>query len=162
MASLVDQVAPHDLAVRDLNRIGASGGDPNGFVVCGENLAANLLARGRLQPDAAPDRPREVLGLAQGTLEARRGDVDRVVAPVLVELVRDALAERVVDAAGVVDVDAEAVRTEQLDGEHLRARHAFLDLLGELLRQLPLLRVGVQKPPLQQKWAPHAPISPTR
>src|SRR5205085_2176674 len=70
-------------------------------------------------------------------------------------LVRD--QDRVVAALRVVDVDAEAVGREQLDGEHLGARDALLDLLRQLLLQLPLPRVRVRYGlPGHKKWAPRA------
>ena len=48
-----------------------------------------------------------------------RRDLDRVVVEVRPQHVGDALAERVIDALGVVDVDAEALLAGDLDGEHL-------------------------------------------
>src|SRR5207248_5682997 len=111
--------------------------DANDLVVRGKNLATNLCTRGGLQPHTAPDSAGEMLSLAQRPFEPGRGHVDRVFAPVVVDLARDAFAERVVDALGVVDIDAEAIRSEQLDGEHLGARHVLLDSAGQLLLELP-------------------------
>ena len=48
-------------------------------------------------------------------------------AAVVVEDLRHARAERVVDALGVIDVDAEPARREQLHGEHLDAGNGALD-----------------------------------
>jgi hypothetical protein len=47
----------------------------------------------------------------------------------------------VVDTLWVVDVDAEALGSEQLDGEHFRARDSLFDSARQLLLELPLLGV---------------------
>src|SRR5437763_17111964 len=58
----------------------------------------------------------------------------------------------------MVDVDAEAIGSEQLDGEHFRARDALFDSPGELLLELPFLCVNVSHRPSyrHKKWAPRA------
>ena len=96
--------------------------------------------------DLAADRVAEVLGRAERALDARRGDVDRVLAQVLAQHVGDARAERVVDALGVVDEDGEPLGADELDGEHLDARQGRLDLPSDLLRQCPLLLVCCAQP----------------
>src|SRR5438876_12229443 len=80
----VDQIAPHDLLVRDVHCVGA-GGDAHRPAPGREQLAAEALpaldrTRGA-HPDPAPHRPLEVRGLAERPFEARRRDVDVVVAP---------------------------------------------------------------------------------
>src|SRR4029450_12842007 len=61
---------------------------------------------------------------------------------------------------------AEAIRSEQLDGEHLGARHVLLDSAGQLLLELPLLRVDVHASLAVVgrliKNGRRAPISPSR
>ena len=93
--------------------------------------------------------------LAEGPLDTRRGDVDRVPVEVAAEDVRHPLAKRVVNAAGMVDVDAEARRRHQLERDHLDARQVVLDPRRDLPLQLPLSLVcrGHQSLALHKKWA---------
>ena len=68
-----------------------------------------------------------------------------------------------VDALGMVDVDAEALGAEQFDGEHFRARHPLFDSPGQLVLELTLL--GVYTFHLSSyviKNGRRAPISPSR
>ena len=59
-------------------------------------------------------------------------------------------------AVCVVDVDAEAARREQLDGQHVDTGHARLDRRCDLLLQRALsCERGGHQPP-QQKWARRA------
>src|SRR5213080_2351459 len=96
----VDQVAPHDRVVRDVHGL-AAGGDADRAAPGGDELAAEALPafdRGRgAHHHAATHRTLEVGGLAQRSLEARRRDVDAVLAPIGIEDGRHPLAERVVD-----------------------------------------------------------------
>jgi hypothetical protein len=50
-----------------------------------------------------------VLGTAQRALDPGRRDLDGVVGQVSAQRIRDARAERMVDAFGVIDEDGEAV-----------------------------------------------------
>ena len=74
-----------------------------------------------------PTRPGEVRGLAERPLRPRRRHVDGELAAPRVEEVRDALAERVVDPAGMVDVHADPARRHQLERQYLDAGQAALD-----------------------------------
>src|ERR671933_418709 len=131
---LVDHVAPRDLVVRDEYRLGALSAELHAPPACVQNLAAkpppaaDLVLRS--ERDAAAYGVGEVGGLAERPLEARRGDVDRVAVEVAPQEVRHPLAERMVDPARMVDVDAEPLRRHELDGQHLDARQDGLDLLG--------------------------------
>ena len=98
-----------------------------------------------------------MLRLAQRPLRPGRRDVDRVVGAIGVEDARHALAERVVDAVGMVDVDAEPARREELDREHLDAGHARLDRGCDLVLQRPFSwRRSSSSRSSQQKWARRA------
>src|SRR5881394_3648078 len=92
----VDQIAPHDLLVRDVHCV-AAGGDAHRAAAGREQLAAEALPaldRGRrAHPDAAADRTLEVRRLPERPLEARRRDVDVEVPPIRVEARRHPLAE---------------------------------------------------------------------
>jgi hypothetical protein len=94
---LVDQVAPDDLVVRDLDGVVART-DDDGLLSGADDLALELL-RSACEGDGAADRVAEVLGRADGALDPRRGDVDRVLAQVLAQHVGDARAERVIDSS---------------------------------------------------------------
>src|SRR5581483_12406877 len=112
----VDQVAPHDLLVRDVER-GVADGDRHPALAGGDDLAPETGPARDLVPGAqrhpAAYRAREVRGLAQRPLGPRRGDVDAELAAPAVEQVRDALAERVVDPVRVVDVNADPLRRDE-------------------------------------------------
>src|SRR5690349_2395460 len=126
---LVDQVRPHDLVVRDLGLV-----DRHVVLVGEDDLAAEpALARAELDP--ASDDAGEVVRLAEGPSRARRRDVDGVLAEVVAERVRHALAERVVDAGRMVDVDRELVGAVELDREHLDAVEVALDAGADLALQ---------------------------
>src|ERR1044072_2561716 len=129
---LVDQVAPDDLVVRDLDGVVART-DDDGLLSGADDLALELLALGRAKGEGAPDRVAEVLGGADRALDPRRGDVDRVLAQVLPQHVGDARAERVVDSLGVIDEDGEPLGVRQLDGEHFDARQGRLYFPSDLL-----------------------------
>src|SRR4051812_9309254 len=120
----VDQVAAHDRVVRDLDCLFARA-ELERALTGGDELAAEagtaVDRRARAQCHLASDGGAEVRGLAQRALEPRRGDLDREPVEVAAQDVRDALAERVVDAARVVDVDRHPLRPRQLDREHLDA-----------------------------------------
>src|SRR5438270_883715 len=139
---LVDHVAPHDLLVRDEYRLAALRAEPDPLLAGGQHLAAESLPAGDLvlgaDGHAPPDGVGEVRRLAERPLEARRRDVDRVTVEIPSEDVRHPLAERVIHPAGVVDVDAEALRGRELDREHLDPRQACLDYLGHLALERPL------------------------
>ena len=76
---LGDQVAPDDLVVRDLDGV-VAGLDDDRALAGADDLALEALALGRAERDGAADGVAEVLGLAQRALDARRRDVDRVLA----------------------------------------------------------------------------------
>src|SRR5688572_14409012 len=137
---LVDQVAPDDLVVRDLDGVVARP-DDDGPLTGAEDLPLEALALRRAERHLAPDRVAEVLRRADRALDPGRGDVDRILAQVLAQHVGDARAERVVDALGVIDEDGEAFGVRELDGEHLDAGQCRLDFPSDLLRQCPLLLV---------------------
>jgi pimeloyl-ACP methyl ester carboxylesterase len=149
------------LLVRDVHGL-RLGCQVHGALVSADQLAFEALAAGDLggrpDGDAAPDEALEVSGLAKRALDTRRRDVDGVFPPIVVELAGNALAESVVHPFGMVDVDAEALGTEQLNGEHLGARDPLLDSPGELLLELPLLCVDVlhRSSYRHKKWAPRA------
>ena len=107
---------------------------------------------------APPDGVREVRRLAERPLEARRRDLDRVTVEIPPQDVRHPLAERVIHPAGVVDVDAEALRGRELDREHLDPRQACLDYLGHLALERPLgsTCIGQMTVLPQKKRAPRA------
>jgi hypothetical protein len=73
----------------------------------------------------------------------------------------DALAESVIDAVGMVDVDGHPVGTAHLDGEHLDVGQAALNGLGDLALKLSFLLVNLCHLPLLAKNGRGAPISPT-
>src|SRR5262249_15703138 len=118
----------------------------------GDHLAAQAPAC-RLQLHLTADGALEVLARAQGPLRARRGDLDRVAVEVGAEHRRDPLAERVVDTAGLVDVDAEALLARQLEPQDLAPRHRARDRAGTLAVQPSLLVVRTRH---HKKWAPRA------
>src|SRR5581483_6040544 len=149
----VDQVGPHDLVVRYVGRLAAAALEPEGALARGDDLAAQALACGP-DTDPAPDGAREVLARAQGTLGARRRHLDRVAVEVRSQQPGHPLAERVVDAAGPVDVDAEALLAGQLEGEDLNPGQGRRDGAGNLAVQLSLLVVGTRRH--HKKWAPRA------
>src|SRR5260221_8217253 len=98
----VDEVAPHDLVVRDLHAPAVGDDERQVSVVGRGNRAAKLLPAVQLvlRPyrDGAPDRITEVRRCTQRPLDPRRGDVDRVAVEVAAEEIGDPLAERMVDA----------------------------------------------------------------
>src|SRR5579884_3180582 len=136
----VDQIGPHDLVVRYVGRLGAFAAEPEGAFAGGDDLTAQPLA-GRTHLHLPADRAREVLARAQRPLDAGRRHLDRVAVEVGTQHVRDALAERVVDAAGLVDVDAEALLARELEGKHLDPGQRGRDRAGNLAVQLSLLVV---------------------
>src|SRR5581483_10376923 len=162
----VDEVAPHDLAVRDHNGLAAAGAEAQGAFVCRDHLAAKALAAADLVLGAHGDLPAdgiaEVRGRAQRPLDARRGDVDGVPVQVAAEQVGNPLAERVVDARGVVDVDREPLAPGELDREHLDARKALLHGCRHLSRQLSLPLVDCCQTTSYTRNGRRAPISPSR
>src|SRR5438105_4873603 len=103
-ASLVDQVAPHDRLVRDLDGA-CRRGDLERSLARGHDLTTEAGAAGDLgvgaQRDAPADGAAEVAGFAKRPRSPGRRDVDRVAVEVAAEHVRDALAERVVDPSRV-------------------------------------------------------------
>src|SRR5919204_4020144 len=164
---LVDHVAPHDLVVRDEYRLAAVRAELHASLTGGEDFAAEPLPPAdlvlRAERDAAADRVGEMAGLAERPLEARRGDVDRVAVEVTPQEVRHALAERVVDPGRMVDVDAEPLWRHELDGQHLDARQAGLDLLGHLaLERLLGSPYVLHATSFLKKNGRGAPISPSR
>ena len=108
--------------VRDVDHAGIAGLECDGVVSgLGEQPAIAVLPSALdAHRDALADGVGEVLGLAERTVRPRRGDLDRVLRPVGVECVRHTLAERVVDAVLVVDVDTDPARRRQLDREDTR------------------------------------------
>src|SRR4051812_27981648 len=131
----VDQVPAHDRVVRDLDCL-VPGAQLEDALACGDELAAEAgPAVERLaesERDLAADCAPEVLRLADGALDPGRRDLDRVAVEVAAQHVRDALAERVVDALRVVDVHGHALRTAHLERQHLDSGHAGLDRLADL------------------------------
>ena len=124
-----------------------------------------------LQPHRLADRALEVRALAQRPFDARRGDLDRVVVEVRPQQHRDALAERVVDAFGMVDVDAEALLARDLEREHLGAGQRRLHEAADLALQLSLplvLPVAIENRRFMSRNRPYmkngrdAPISKSR
>src|SRR5438552_14196252 len=97
---------------------------------------------------------REMLARAQRPLNARRGDFDRIAVEIRPQHRGDPLAERVVNAAGLVDVDAEALLARQLEGQDLDARHCSRNGAGNLAVQLSLLVVRTGRH--HKKSAPRA------
>ena len=93
-----------------------------------DHLAAQAPLVGRLQAHLAADGALEVRARAQRPVEPRRGDLDRVRLEIRLQNVGHARAERVVDAAGMVDVDAEALLAGDLEREHLDARKSLRNL----------------------------------
>ena len=98
-------------------------------------LAGDLVGGANL--DVVADGGPEVLRPAERPVEAGRRDVDRVRRAVVGEDLGDARAQRVVDALGVVDVDAEPARRQQLDGEHLDTRDGALDRRDDVPGECP-------------------------
>ena len=154
----IDQVGPHDLVVRDVRRLRPLR-DLNGPLTGGDHLAARAARLG-LDTHASADGALEVLARAQRPLEARRGDLDAVGVEVGPQHVGDALAERMVDALRVVDVDAEALLAGQLEREHLDAGQGALDQPSDVALQRLLLLVRcarhLKTTPTDEKWAPRA------
>src|SRR5690349_177716 len=112
---LVDQVRPHDVLVRDLGLV-----DAHAARIRGHELAADAAVT-RAQLDSAADGAGEVLRLAQRPFDSGGRDVDAVLAQVVAQRIRDARAQRMIDAVGMVDVHGEAIRGLELDREHLDA-----------------------------------------
>src|SRR5919201_4144649 len=160
-APLFDQVSPHDLRVRDVHLV-AVDADRDRFVVGTDDLASYLGPLGGLQLDPPADRAAEVLRLAERPFEARRRDVDGVLAQVVPEDARHLLAERVVDAFRAIDEDREPFRSRQLDREHLDVGQALADPRADLTLQLVFLFVDARHMGLLTKNGRRAPISPNR
>ena len=130
------------VVVGDLERLAARSLDGHGPLARRDDLAAKAPVGGVLSLHLAADGTLEMRARAQRPVEARRGDLDRVLVEVGPEDVRDPRAERVVDPLRVVDVDAEALLAGQLERQHLDARKSRLDLLRDLSVQLFLLVVN--------------------
>src|ERR687888_2810611 len=124
---LVDQIPAHDRLVRDVDRLRARHREGDRVVAGRKDFSAKLPPPCHLVPrshgDAAGERGLEMLRLSERPLGAWGRHLDREALEVVGEDLRDALAERVVDTVRMVDVDAEATRREQLDGEDLDTRH---------------------------------------
>src|ERR1700756_2413843 len=103
--SLFNQVRPHDLLVRDLGLGAVGGGHGHALLSRGNDRSAHLLL-GRPDADAAPARGLEVLLSPERPVEPRRGHLDAVLAQVVAQDAGDTLAQGVVDALRMVDVDA--------------------------------------------------------
>src|SRR5712691_23534 len=136
----VDEVAADDVLVRHLYVL-VLGLDDHGAFAGIYDLAAEALLRLRAERDAAADGVAEMLRRAQRPGEARRGNVDAVLAQVVPKHVGHALAEGVVDALGMIDEHGEPVGPGELDCEHLRPRKRPSDLARDLPRQFLLLLV---------------------
>src|SRR5262245_16237057 len=106
-----DDVGPHDRVVRDPQRFRPGDVERHRVPVRREHLATEAVLptpiTARADGDAVAERPVEVLRLAQRPVRPRRRHLDAVVLEIRADLVRDALAERVVDTARMVDVDPE-------------------------------------------------------
>src|SRR5437763_13233806 len=113
----VDQVAPDDRLVRDVQRVSVHS-DLHGTLARLEHLAAHAPL-GRPQRNTAPNGVAEMRRGADGPLDPRRGHVDRVLPQVVPEGVRHPLPELVVDALRVVDEHGEALTATQLDAHRL-------------------------------------------
>src|SRR5512146_1388178 len=100
--SLMDEIGPHDLGVRDLGFGAVRGGDCHALLTGGEDLPTQLPAGGA-NFDAVSLGGCEVLLAAQRPVESRRRHLDAVVAEVVAQEVGDPRAERVVYAVRVVD-----------------------------------------------------------
>src|SRR5581483_8989287 len=160
----VDQIGPHDLVVRYVCRPGPSL-DPNRPFSGEEHLAARLAGLG-LDAHRAPDHPFEVRPRPERAVEARRGDVDRVLVEVRPQDVRHALAERMVDTLRVVDVHAEPLLAVQLEREHLHPGKRGLDGPRDVALELAFLLVlrschCSKDTPKDEKWAPRAHLERT-
>src|SRR5262249_35484342 len=118
-----------------------------------DDLSAQALARG-LHLHLPADGTLEVLPRAQRPLDAGRRHLDRVAVGVGPQHGGDPLAERVVDAAGLVDVDAEALLPRELEGQDLDARDRGGNGAGNLAVQLSLLVVRTGRH--HKKRAPRA------
>src|SRR5581483_9137113 len=149
----VDQVGPHDLVVRYVGRLGALALEPERAFAGSDDLAAHAPTRG-LQLHLPAESALEVLARAERALGTRRGDLDRVAVEVRTQHRGHPLAERVVDAPGVVDVDAEALLPRQLEGQHLDTGERLRNRAGNLAVQLSLLVVRTGRH--HKKWAPRA------
>ena len=120
-------------------------------------LAPGDSVGGAQRDRAGRRRSRKCAGLRSG--RSRPGDETSIVysRAVVAQQVGDALAERVVDARRVVDVDAEAARASELDGEHLDARQSALDCGRDLaLQRASRAWMSAKFAPLHKKWAPRA------
>ena len=110
-----------------------------------------------------PTAPAKCSGLRSG--RSIPGDETSTVysREVVAQRVGDALAERVVDAVGMVDEDGEAVRALQLDREHLDAVEAAFDALAiSRCSCFSFCRTSATNTrSCHKKWA-RRPISPNR
>ncbi len=144
----VDQIAPYELVIGDVDFIGVCR-DANRSLGGGDNGAAEARATAdharRLERDASSEDASKMFGLAQRPLQTRRGDVDGVAVEVLAQGARHTLAESVVDSTGVVDIDAEPRRRNELDRKHLDIGKRSLDAERDLPRQLPLRIVNARQ-----------------
>src|ERR1700757_3418872 len=158
--SLVDQVGPHDLGIRDLGFGPVRGGDLHALLARGENLAAQLSCGGA-KLDVAPQRRLEVLLPPQRPVQSRGRDLDAVLTQVVAQDVGDTRAQGMVDAPRLVDVDPEARRGQELDREDVHARQLLLDLRCDLYLQLALLLECRRhlRSSLSQKMGPQAHFS---
>ncbi len=149
LANGVDDLLAHDTpsSIRLARTISAYGmsvsapSDAATVTLCSSAATTSPCSFSPTDPelDPAADRRLEVLSRAQRAVDARRGDLDGVLAQVVAQDVGDARAQLVVDAVRMVDVDAEARRRQELDGEDVDARHIVLDLRDDLSLQLALL-----------------------
>ncbi len=119
----------HDRLVRDSHALAVCDAERQSLVVGRNDRASKALSAAQLalcsQGHLPTDDVAEMRGRSQRPLQPRGRDVHGVAVEVAAEQVRDALAERVIDAGGMVDVDREPRRARELDGEHLDARKAL-------------------------------------
>src|SRR5688572_27258391 len=86
-----------------------------GYEQAGEVPAPGERLR-RADPHAGSEEALVMGRLRERPVQPRRRDLERPVDGQVAELVGDALTDAEIDPAGVVDVDAQALGTEALDG----------------------------------------------
>src|SRR5947209_11852290 len=121
MCLLLDEVGAGDVAVGDGDDPGRGGDRHLGIrgadQLAGEGTVA-VPGVARTHARAPSQVAAEVVGLREGAVPARAGDLERVLLAHLGQELRDALAEVERDPAGMVDEDADRV-ADELDEQHL-------------------------------------------
>ena len=143
--SFLDQVASHDRVVRDLHRLALARVHLKRPLAGADELATDLLLVGCADGDCPADGALEVRAAPERRLGAGRRDVDRVLAQVVAEDFRDALAESVVDSLRMVDEDRHPLGAGELEREDLDSGQAALDARGDLAVEAPLLVIEIRQ-----------------